>query len=86
LTAHCVETANAPPLTETSHCQAYDDVPVVGIPAVTDRGWSASSLVALAAGVKGGVSAGFTVTDTATERAVAVGDAPLAAPVSVKTT
>jgi hypothetical protein len=62
LVAHRLVLANAPPLRETSHCQAYGDVPLDGTLEVTESTWSASSEVALGEGVEAAVSAELTVT------------------------
>jgi hypothetical protein len=63
-------------------------VPVVGIVSVAFNHWLTSNLVAvLGVGAPGASSTGLTVTVTVGEEAaVIVGDAPVAVPVSVKTT
>ena len=61
-TVHSVASTWTPPLTETSHCQEYVEVPVEGTVPLTVSAWSTSSAVALEEGTPGVVSADFTAT------------------------
>ena len=59
---HSVAGEYPPPFTETSHCQEYVAVPVVGIVLATVSGWPRPMVVALGEGVGGSLRAEFTVT------------------------
>jgi len=71
LTAHWVAAANALASTETHQLQKYVGEPVVGIVPETNRAWSTSRRVAPTVGAAGAVRAGFTVSATAAEVALA---------------
>ena len=60
--AHTVASTDAPPLTETSHCQAYVGAPVFGIDPETERAWFTSNFDALGVGAEGAVSAALAAT------------------------
>jgi hypothetical protein len=59
-------------LTETSHCQEYDAVPVEGSVPETVKVWSASNAIALTEGAAGAVNALLTVTSAVAEVALSL--------------